>query len=203
MKVERHVEPREQVSQLVRAAPLRLTHDVEQVKSQLLILGPARQELSHHPVQILLKHPRLGDVIVRLAEGHGFDDRAAGRVVTLDQQHALGQRVQPVRAGQELDSRQLGHLVVDDEQRDGRALVSQGTQGRESGCRRGLGDEAEVAAEPPAQVIAERARDPGVVIDHEDHGVRCLGHVRLSPPSWAKPPGLPGDRAQGMQVMRS
>ena len=171
VEVERHVEAGQQLAQLVRAAVLEPPDDVEQLEAGLLILGPLGQELADHAVEILLEHPRLGDVVVGLAQRHGLDDRAARRVVALHQQHPLGQRVHVVGAGQEVDPGHLGHVVVDDEQRHRLVLAGQLAQRRQSGGGRRLADDAEVLAEPPAEIVAERVHDPGVVIDHEQDGL--------------------------------
>jgi len=41
---------------------------------------------------------------------------------------------------------------------------------RQSRGGRRLGDDAEVFAEPPAEIVSQRVHHPGVVIDHEQHG---------------------------------
>ena len=86
VEVERHVEAGEQLAQLVRAAVLEPSDDVEQVEAGFLIRGPFGEELADFAVEILFEHPRLGEVIVGLAERHGLDDRAAHRVVALHQE---------------------------------------------------------------------------------------------------------------------
>jgi hypothetical protein len=65
--------------------------------------------------------------------------------------------------------------VADDEQRHGFVLVGQFAQRRQSRGGRRLGDDAEVFAEPPAEIVPERVHHPSVVIDHEQDG---LGHPR-------------------------
>ena len=169
VEVERHVEAGEQLSHLVGAAVLGQPDDVEQLEAGLLILGPVGQELADFPVEILFKHPRLGEVIIGFAERHGLDDRAARRVVALHQEHPSGERVQFVRARQEADSGHLAQVVVDDEQRHGFVLVGQLAQHRQSCGRRRLTDDAKVFAESPAEILSQRVHHPGVVIDHEQH----------------------------------
>ena len=58
-KVERHVEVGEQLPQLVGAAVLELSDDVEQFEAGFLILGPFGEELAENTVEILFEHPRL------------------------------------------------------------------------------------------------------------------------------------------------
>jgi hypothetical protein len=171
-KVERHVEAGEQLPQLVGAAVLELSDDVEQFEAGFLILGPFGEELADDAVEILFEHPRLGDVIVGLAESHGLDDRAAHRVVALHQEHPFGQWVHLVCAREEIHSGHLAHVVVDDKQRHGVVPVGQATQRRQSNGTRRLTDDAEVSAEPPAEIVSERVHHPGVVIDHEQDGLR-------------------------------
>ena len=72
---------------------------------------------------------------------------------------------------EEVDSRHLAHVVVDDEQRHGFVLAGQFAQGRESCGGRRLGDDTKVVAEPPAEIVPQRLDDPGVVIDHEQDGL--------------------------------
>ena len=119
---------------------------------------PASWSLAHSArnslmsaVQILFEHPRLDEVVVGLAERHGLDDRAAHRVVALDQEHPLGERVHLPGARQEVDSRHLGHVVVDDEQGHGLVPVGQPAQGGEPGGDRRLGEDGEVLTEAPAR----------------------------------------------------
>jgi hypothetical protein len=113
-------------------------------------------------------------VVVGLAERHGLDDRALRRVVTLHEQHPLGSRVHAVGPGEKVDAGHLAHLVVDDEQGDRHLLAGQFAQHLQSrGGRRGT-DHAEVLAEPPAEIMPECPHDPGVIIDHEQHGMRHL-----------------------------
>ena len=76
-----------------------------------------------------------------------------------------------VRAGEEVDAGHLAHVVVDDEQRHGLVLVGQLAQHRQTRGGRRLTDDAEVLAEPPAEIVPERVHDPGVVIDHEQDGL--------------------------------
>ena len=132
VEAERHVEAGEQLSQLVRAGVLGQPDDVEQLEAGLLVLGPFGQELADLAVEILFEHPRLGEVIVGLAERHGLDDRAARRVVALHQEHPLGQRVQLMCAREEADPGHLVHVVVDDEQRHGFVLGGQFAEHRQS-----------------------------------------------------------------------
>ena len=77
MKVERHVEAGEQLPQLMGFAVLEPAYDVEQLEAGLLVLGPFSEELADLALQVLLEHPRLGEVVVGLAERHGADDRAS------------------------------------------------------------------------------------------------------------------------------
>jgi hypothetical protein len=109
-------------------------------------------------------------VIVGLAEHHGLHDRAARRVVALDQEHPLGQRVHLVGPREEVHPGHLRHVVIDDQQRHRHAGVGQGAQRGQPGGRRRLADDAEVLAEPPAQIVTERLHHPDVVVDHEQDG---------------------------------
>jgi hypothetical protein len=132
----------------MRAAVPGQPDDVEQLEAGLLILGPLGQERADLAVEILFEHPRLGDVIVGLAERHGPDDRAAR---------------------EEADAGHLVQVVVDDEQRHRFPLAGELAQHRQPGGGRRRADDAEVFAEPPTEIVSQRAYHPGVVIDHEQH----------------------------------
>jgi hypothetical protein len=163
-EVERHAEPGQQLAQLVRAAVMLAADDPEQVEARLLVLGPVGEELAHQAVQDLLQHPRLHDVVVGLAQRHGLDDGAAHRIVALDQQHPLGQRMHGVRPGQELDSGHLVHVMIHDQQRDGPVRLGQAAQRGEPRCGRCLADDVKVLAEPAGEIGHEGVHDAGVVI---------------------------------------
>ena len=167
---ERHVEAGEQLAQVVRAVVLEPPDNTEQLESGLLVLGPVGQELADLAVEILLEHPGLAEVVVSLAQRHGPDDRASRRVVALHQEYPFGPRVQGVRGPEEVDPRHLAHAVAGDEQRHRLVLVRQVPQRRQPGGGGRRGDDPEVFPEPPAEVAVERGHDPGVVIDHEQHG---------------------------------
>jgi hypothetical protein len=167
---ERHVEPDEQLAQLVRATVLERADDVEQVEGGFLVPGPLGQELADPPIQVRLQHPGLAQVVVGLAERHGLDDRAACRVVALHQEYPFRRRVQLVGAGQELQPGHLGHVVVDDQQRHGLVVRGQPPQRRQPCGGRRFAQYAEVLGESPAEVAVERAHDPGVVVEDEQDG---------------------------------
>ncbi len=170
VKLERHAEAGKQLPQLVGAAVVERSDDAEQLEAGFLVLGPVGQEPADRAVKILFEHPRLGEVVIGLAQRHGLDDRAARRVVALDQEHPLGQRVQVMRTGQEVDSGHLAHLVIGDEQCHRLAPAGHLAQPRQPGGGRRLTDDPEVLAEPPAEIVAERVHHPGLVIDHEQDG---------------------------------
>jgi hypothetical protein len=71
-------------------------------------------------------------------------------------------------ARQELDPWHRGQVVIDDEQRHRLAGVGQLAQFRQPGAGGRVADDAEVLAEPPAEVRPERGGDPGIAIDDED-----------------------------------
>ena len=81
-EAEWHVEAGQQLPKLVPGAIIE-ADDAEQLEGDLGILGPIGQALADDTVEVLLEHPRLGDVRVGLAQGHGLDDRAPRRVITL------------------------------------------------------------------------------------------------------------------------
>ena len=81
-EAERHVEAGQQFPQLVPCAVIE-ADDAEQLEGSLGIPGPVGQADADHTVEILLEHPRLGDVRMGLAEDHRLDDRAPRRVVAL------------------------------------------------------------------------------------------------------------------------
>ena len=169
---ERHVEPGDQLAQLVRAAVVGVPDDLEQVEPAGLVLGPFGQELADQPVEVRLEQPRLGQVIVGLAQRDGRDHRAARRVVTIHQQHPLGQRVPGVGPAQEVGSGHVAHVVAHDQQGDGVVLVGEPAKHGQARRRRVLADHAEICAEPAGEILPERVHDPRVVIDHEQHRLR-------------------------------
>jgi hypothetical protein len=73
--------------------------------------------------------------------------------------------------GEEVDPWHLGHVVVDDEQGHGYALVGESAQRRQSRGGRRLADDAEVPAEPPGEIVLERGYHADVVIDREQNGL--------------------------------
>ncbi len=78
--------------------------------------------------------------------------------------------MQFVGAGEEVDPGHPAQVVIDDEQRHGLVQFGQPAQHRQPGGGRRLTDDAEVLAEPPGEIVPERAGGPGVVIDHEQDG---------------------------------
>ncbi len=194
---ERHVEPGQQVPQLVPGGVL-ASHHAEQVEGGLGIPGPVGQALADHAVQVLLEHPGLGQVIVGLAQRHGLHDRALRGVVTVDQQDAHGQRVHLVGQPEERDPAHPAQFLAHEEQRHRHAAVGQLAQGREPGGGRRLADDAELPAEPAGQVIAQRVHRAGIAVDREQDRRR---RRRLSVARW-------GDAHQislgsGAQIPRS
>jgi hypothetical protein len=171
VEVELHVEAGEHISQLMCAAVLQPPDDVEQLEADLLVLRPFGEELADGPVEIKFQYPRLGDVVVGLAERHGLDDRAARRVVALHQQHPLGQRVYLVCARQEVDPGHPAQAVIGDEQRHALVQLGQPAQRGQPRGRRRLTDDAEVLTEPPGEIVPERAHERRVVIDREENGL--------------------------------
>ena len=95
------------------------------VKPRRLGARPAREKLAHGRIQPVIGEPRLDEVVVDLAERHRGHDRVRRRVVALDEQDPLRQRVQRVRAGEEVDARHLRHPLVGDQQGDGLAVVGE------------------------------------------------------------------------------
>jgi hypothetical protein len=71
-----------------------------------------------------------------LAERHGADDGAVRRVVTLHQQHPLGQRMHRVGPGEEVNPGHPAEAVVDDEQGHGLVPISQAPSSVFSGLQR-------------------------------------------------------------------
>ena len=169
VEAERNVEAGEHVTKFARAAMIVASDDVEQVEAGLLVLRPLGQELTDHAVEILLEHPWLGDVIVGFAQRHSLDNRAASRVVALYQEHPLGERMHSMRTRQEVDAGHLGHVVVDNQQRNLLMLVGQLAERREPSQGRRLTDDAKVLTEPSAEIVLEGLHHPRVVIDNEQH----------------------------------
>ncbi len=84
-------------------------------------------------------------------------------------------------AREEVDPGHLAHVVIDDEQRYPIAGASDFAQRGQPGGGRRLADDAEVFAESPAEIVPERAGDPGVVIEHEQDWLCHLLPPRMQP----------------------
>ena len=84
--------------------------------------------------------------------------------------------------------------MVHDEQRHRFVLAGQPAQRRQPHGGRRLTDDAEIFAEPPAEIVPERVHDLGVVVDHEQDG---LGHpLPLSRTAHCTAAGEPGGRVR-------
>jgi hypothetical protein len=94
--------------------------------------------------------------------------------------------VHGVRGPEEVDPGHLAHAVVGDQQRHRLVLARQVPQRRQTGGGGRFGDDPEVFPESPAEVVVECAHDPGIVIDHEQHGRWHQAAPRLTRQSrWA------------------
>lgn len=140
------------------------THDSELLEPRPLLSGPRGQEVAPRPVHRFLVRPRPDEVIVGAPEGHRLNRRTGRRVVTIDEQHALGRWMQSVRTTKRVrggaSDQQHRYRLVD------RGQLSQDTQRRR---RRGLAPHPELVAKSPGKASEQRIERTLVVIDDEDH----------------------------------
>ena len=175
---ERYIEPREQVPDLVAThVPLR-TDDAEHLEPGFLRRGPGSQEFADRRVQTQIRNPRFDQVIVDVAEHHGGHDGIGCRIVALDEQDALGRRMQFVGSREEFNPGQLGHPLVRDEQ--GHLVLPRRKlrQCVQPGSRRSLAKDAAVAPKAPKQIFRQCIQHRCLVGNQEDDRLSHLLHLR-------------------------
>ena len=177
----RHPAAAQQVADLVRARRRGLGDDRELERARRVLARPLVQELGDRAMKLLLPGPRrLEDVVVGQPLGHRVQDRLGGRRVApsapVDQQRALGVRVQLAGAVEHVGARPLGHENVGEHDRHVRALVPEALELALGGPGVAFTEHLVVLAVAATQLGLGARQRLGVVIGDEDDRLQRRAH---------------------------